>query len=85
MASLTTSTDTDFTPPAATDFLVQVNGGPVQLLRKNSATPGFSLVETILGAKIVSNPVAGAVYRLTSMQGSAAAALAAGVTVAVDQ
>jgi hypothetical protein len=84
MASLTTSTDTDFTP-AAGDFLIQVKGS-VQLVRKNSATPAFQLVQSIINAAVVvSNPVAGAVYQLTSMQGSAAAALAAGVTVAVDQ
>jgi hypothetical protein len=84
MASLTTSTDTDFTP-AAGDFNVQVIGS-VQLVRKNSAGAPFALVQSIInGAVVVSNPVAGAVYRLTSMQGSAAAALAAGVLVAVDQ
>lgn len=84
MASLTTSTDTDFTP-AVGDFLVQVKG-TVQLVRKNSAGAAFNLVQSIINnAVVVSNPVAGAVYRVTSMQGSAAAAAAAGVVVAVDQ
>ncbi len=84
MASLTTSTDTDFTP-AAGDFLVQVKGS-VQLVRKNGAAAAFQLVQSVINnAVIVSNPIAGAVYQVTSMQGSAAAALAAGVVVAVDQ
>lgn len=64
MANLTTSLGAEFTP-AVGDFNAQCVGGIANLLRKNSATVGFAVVGTLQpgAAVIVSNPVAGAVYK----------------------
>lgn len=75
MATLTSALDTDFTP-AAGDFIAQATGGSVQLLRKNSSGAAFALVGLIgigTGAVIVSNPVAGAVYRFSTTGGQVVA------------
>jgi hypothetical protein len=79
MASLTTSLNTEFTPAAGT-FDVQVTGGSAALLRKNSSSAAFTEVRggPIIGAVVVDNPVAGAVYKLVSDQPGT-------VVVAVDQ
>lgn len=69
MATLTSALDTDFTP-AVGDFNVQATGGVATLMRKNSAPAAFSPVGAVDGAKVVSNPIAGAVYRFVSFSGS---------------
>lgn len=71
MATLVSSLDTEFTPPAATPFNVQVTGGKASLLRKNSAGAAWSgVVAAFNGAAIVDNPVAGAVYKFTDPSGT---------------
>jgi len=77
MATLIAALDTDFTP-AVGDFIAQVTGGSCQLVRKNTAGAAFALVQSLVNcAVVVSNPVAGAVYRFNSVQ--------TGVTVQADQ
>jgi hypothetical protein len=75
MATLISALDADFTP-AAGDFIAQAAGGQASLLRKNTGPAAFVLVGQISGAVVVSNPVAGAVYRFSAP---------AGVTVQADQ
>ncbi len=66
MASLVAAVDTEFTP-AVGDFNISVTTMPANLMRKNSAGTAFALVESnISGAKVCSNPIAGAVYKFTS-------------------
>lgn len=66
MASLVAAVDTEFTP-AVGDFNISVTTMPATLMRKNSAGTAFAVVENLFsGAKICSNPVAGAVYKFTS-------------------
>jgi hypothetical protein len=65
MATLTSALETDFTP-AVGDFIVQVIGGTVDLLRKNSAGAAFANIGAVTGGQIVSNPVTGAVYRFST-------------------
>lgn len=63
MATLSTALDADFTP-AAGDFIVQCTSGFVQLVRKNNAGAAFASCSLLNNeAKVVSNPVAGAVYQ----------------------
>lgn len=63
MATLTTALETEFTP-AAGDFIVQATGRPVALMRKNTSGAAFAQVTAIDNqALIVSNPIAGAVYK----------------------
>lgn len=72
MASLTTANDTEFTP-AAGDFIAQSTGAGAVLLRKNaSAVATFAVVGNIVRdtAVIVSNPVAGAVYKFAADAGA---------------
>jgi len=78
MATLTSAFDTDFTP-AVGDFILQVTGGSCQLLRKNTSGAAFALVQTLTNcAVVVSNPIAGAVYRVTAPRPT-------GMTVQADQ
>jgi hypothetical protein len=68
MALLTAALDTNFTP-AVGDFLIQVTGGSVQLVRRNSAGAAWALVQSVTNqALVVSNPVAGADYKFTATQ-----------------
>ena len=70
MATLVSALDTEFTP-AAGDFIVQATGGQALLQRKNSSGAAFAPVGTIDKAGvIVSNPIAGAVYKLTATIGT---------------
>jgi hypothetical protein len=69
MATLVSALQTEFTP-AAGDFIAQSTGGTAQLMRKNSSGAGFAGVGLIDGAMIVSNPVAGAVYKFDTRSGS---------------
>ena len=72
MATLTTALDTEFTP-AVGDFIVQCTGSPANLLRKNvTGLTDFAVVGTLMpgAASIVSNPVAGAVYKFTAVSGT---------------
>lgn len=79
MATLTSTLDTDFTP-AAGDFIISVKDGPINFTRQNSAgAPRVSLGFIANDAKIVSNPVAGAIYRFSSV------AWATTATVQADQ
>lgn len=63
MATIASALNTPFTP-AIGDFLVQVTGGSVQLLRANvsGAAPVLAGIVQQGEAVIVSNPVSGAVY-----------------------
>lgn len=71
MASLVAALDTEFTP-AVGDFNISVTGSPATLMRKNSSGTAYAVVETgITGAKVCSNPIAGAVYKFTSNFGVA--------------
>ena len=71
MASLVAALNTEFTP-AVGDFIVSVTGSHATLMRKNSSSTAFAVVETgITGAKVCSNPIAGAVYKFTSNGGTA--------------
>jgi hypothetical protein len=67
MASLVTALDTTFTP-AAGDFIVQVTKGEANLVRQNAAGLDFVLVGPCAqgAALIVSNPIAGAIYKFVS-------------------
>lgn len=70
MATLASALDTEFTP-AVGDFIAQATGGNASLVRKNSAGAEFALVtSTLNGAVVVSNPVAGAVYKFTAPSGT---------------
>lgn len=73
MAVLTTAVGATVTP-AAGDFIVQVTDGQCALMRSNNGSAPFAQVDTIggvrPGAVIVSNPVAGAVYRLDALNGT---------------
>ena len=70
MASLVSAVDTEFTP-AAGDFIASVVGGTAALVRKNSSGTAFAEVGRISNAGvIVSNPIAGAVYKFVSVSGS---------------
>jgi len=68
MAALTTALDTEFTP-AVGDFTVQCTAGLARLERKNASAAAWATRGGDLEAgdfKVVSNPVAGAVYRFTA-------------------
>lgn len=70
MATLVSALDTEFTP-AVGDFNIQATGGVASLLRKNAAGAAFALVHTALqGAFVVSNPIAGAVYKFSAPSSS---------------
>lgn len=83
MATLKNTFDSDFTP-AVGDFIVEVSG-TVRVLRKNtSASAKWSQVAEVSSldrayppAAVISNPVAGAVYRFEAMT--------IGATVQADQ
>lgn len=67
MATLTTSVNTVFTP-AAGDFIVQIPSIDVTLERRNTAGAAWLPIgPKMSGALIVSNPVAGADYRFTTV------------------
>lgn len=67
MASLTSALDTEFTP-AAGDFIASVVGGTAALVRKNSSGTAFAEVGRISNAGvIVSNPIAGAVFKFVAV------------------
>jgi hypothetical protein len=66
MATIATALETEFTP-AAGDFIVQATGRPVSLVRKNTSGAAFASVAAIDNqALIVSNPIAGAVYKFVA-------------------
>lgn len=69
MATLVSTLGTEFTPSAG-DFIASSSGGPSLLMRKNTSTSPYAMVGMVSGAIVVSNPVAGAVYRFDSYQGS---------------
>jgi len=71
MAALTTSNDTELTP-AVGDFNAQSSGGAATLRRKNAAAADFVSVGRIEPGQgyIVSNPVAGAVYKFAADEGA---------------
>lgn len=70
MATLASAVETEFTP-AVGDFNVQVTGGVVTLLRKNTSGAAFSAVQPAFsGAFICGNPVAGAVYKFAVTSGT---------------
>ncbi len=62
MASLVSALNTEFTP-AAGDFIAQATGGAAILQRKDSSGVAFADVGLVDQAVIVSNPVAGAVFK----------------------
>lgn len=69
MAILVSAVDTDFTP-AVGDFNVQVTNGTATLFRRNTTGAASAAVQpAFAGAWIVSNPVAGAVFRFVATQG----------------
>lgn len=73
MATLTSSLGADFTP-AAGDFNVQASNGTVVIMRKQTSGAAFVEVGRVRSSGvIVSNPVAGAVYKLTSADATVAA------------
>jgi hypothetical protein len=63
MATIATALNTPFTPVVG-DFIVQVTGGAVHLMRANAAGATPTLCGTVGqgAAMIVANPVAGAIY-----------------------
>lgn len=70
MTTIASAVNTEFTPAAA-DFIVQVTG-TAALDRKNSSGAAFCQVGVIKDASlIVSNPVAGAVFRFRADAGGA--------------
>lgn len=71
MATIASALATPFTP-AIGDFLVQVTGGSVQLMRANAsgATPVLAGIVYPGQAVIVSNPVAGAIYTAVRNNGN---------------
>ena len=70
MATIVSALNTEFTP-AVGDFNVQVTGGSASLMRKNSSGAAFAVVGNIDSQSVVvSNPVAGAVYRLDGFSGT---------------
>ena len=67
MTTLVSALDTEFTP-AVGDFNVQVTGGMATLLRKNTSGSAFAQVQSVIsGAAVCSNPIAGAVYKFSSL------------------
>lgn len=71
MAVLSTTLGASFTP-AASSFIVQVNGGAAMLERRNSAAAAWSNRLRIESnqAVTIENPVAGADYRVTAIDSS---------------
>lgn len=71
MAALTTANDTEFTP-AVGDFVVQSTGGAATILRKQVSGAAFASIGRIAAGQgfIVSNPVAGAVYKFAADSGA---------------
>ena len=71
MAQISSALDTDFTP-AIGDFICDVGGGTVMLLRRSAAGAPLRQCGQIGPGQgvVVSNPVAGAVYQATAMFGS---------------
>ena len=71
MAALTTANDTEFTP-AAGEFIAQATGAAATLLRKNVSGAAFASAGRIEPgmAYVVSNPVAGAVYKFAADAGA---------------
>ena len=69
MATIASALDTEFTP-AAGDFIAQATGGTALLVRKDSAGAAFADVALIDKAVVVSNPIAGAVYKFQTRYGS---------------
>lgn len=77
MATLTTALNTSFTP-AAGDFIAQVTGAPVSLLRRNTSGAAWAFVAELKNqAVIVGNPIAGADYKFVPADGAATAAVQA--------
>ena len=77
MATLTAALNTEFTP-AVGDFNAQASGGIAVLQRKQTAGAAFSEAGRLHNAAVVvSNPVAGAVFRFVGAT--------AGVVVQADQ
>lgn len=72
MATLTSALNSEFTP-AVGDFIVQVTNGTAILARKNTSGADFAATGSqISGAVIVSNPIAGAVYKFSAFSGNPA-------------
>lgn len=70
MATIASALDTEFTPSNA-DFIVSVAGGTASLMRKNSSGGAFVEVARITSTgAIVSNPIAGAVFKFVAVNGS---------------
>lgn len=72
MALLSSTLATDFTP-AIGDFIVQADGAPVTLLRRNAAGAALAQCGTIQPgqAVVIANPVSGAVYQVQAIPGTA--------------
>lgn len=70
MATLVSALTTEFTP-AAGDFVAQASGGAAQLQRKQTGGAAFVGIGLIHNdGVIVSNPVAGAVYKFVAVIGT---------------
>jgi hypothetical protein len=71
MATIATALNTPFTPVVG-DFIVQVTGGAVHLMRANAAGATPTLCGTVGqgAAMIVDNPVAGAIYTARPASGT---------------
>ena len=69
MAALTTALNTEFTPLVG-DFNVQCTVGLARLERKNAAGAAWAVVGDLeVGdAKVVSNPIAGAIYQFVARE-----------------
>ena len=70
MATLATAVNTAFTP-TATQFSVQVKGGSIELLRKQTSGADLVSVGMISNqAVIVQNPTSGCVYQMQASFGN---------------
>jgi len=70
MPTLVSALNTEFTP-AVGDFLAQASGGSALLERRQTVGAAFVSLGPIHNAGvIVSNPVAGAIYRFTAAIGT---------------
>jgi hypothetical protein len=66
MATIASAINTSFTP-AAGDFIASITGGSANLMRRNTSSSPWALVQPFSnGALVISNPVAGADYMFVS-------------------
>ena len=71
MALLSSTLAADFTP-AIGDFILQVDGGSVVLLRRNAGGQALAQCGSVGPgqAVVIANPVSGAVYQVQTLSGS---------------